>query len=89
MTPQKTRRQPKVAVPAVFAEARDELFHHIMQCGVIDADAAHQTEWFGQTMAYMSERYHELAPEDLAELRLLGERFCQPPKTQTQNTAAD
>ncbi len=88
MTSQKTRRRPTVAVTGVFAEARDELFHHIMQCGVIESDAAHQMEWFGQTMAYMSERYHELAPSDLAELRLLGERFCQPPKTQPQPSGA-
>ena len=88
MTSQKTRRQRTVAAPAAFAEARDELFHHIMQCGVIDAQLEDQAEWFGKTMEYMSERYHELAPEDLAELRLLGERFCQPPKTQTQGSTA-
>jgi hypothetical protein len=88
MTSQKTRRRPTVAVPAVFAEARDELLHHIMQCGVIDSDSAHQMEWFNETMAYMSERYHELGPDDLAQLRQLGERFCQPPKTQTQSSGA-
>jgi hypothetical protein len=73
-------------VTAVFAEARDELFHHIMQCGVINSDTAHQEEWFTETMGYMSERFHELEPAELAELRTLGERFCQPPNRQQQTT---
>jgi hypothetical protein len=54
-----------------------------MQCGVIDADLAHRNEWFDETMAYMADRYHELEPADLAELRVQGERFCQPPKSKT------
>jgi hypothetical protein len=76
----KTRRRPATVAPAAFAEARDELFHHIMQCGVIESDRDHRAEWFNETMEYMAERYHELDPEHLAQLRLLGERFCQPPK---------
>lgn len=89
MTTQKTRRRSKTATAPTFAEARDELFHHIMQCGVIGADEEHQTEWFGQTMSYMADRYHELAPEQLTELRTLGERFCQPPKSATQESESD
>jgi hypothetical protein len=88
MTPQKTRRRPAAAVPAVFAEARDELLHHIMQCGVIGTDDLHMQEWFNETMTYMADRYHELTPGDLADLRKLGERFCQPPRSQTQDAAA-
>jgi hypothetical protein len=88
MTTQPPRRRAPAAVPAVFAEARDELFHHIMQCGVISSDAQHQKEWFDETMTYMAERYHELAPDDLTELRVLGERFCQPPKSQTRDSDA-
>jgi hypothetical protein len=32
-------------------------------------------------MEYMAGRYHELDAAELAELRVLGERFCRPPKT--------
>jgi hypothetical protein len=82
MPQQKSRRRSKVAVTPAFAEARDELFHHIMHCGVIDSDAEHQTEWFDETMDYMASRYHELDEDDFAELRVLGKRFCRPPKNQ-------
>ena len=76
------------ASPSPFEEARDELFQHVMQCGVIGAEVEHQVEWFDQTMAYMTERYPELSPTQLKELRTLGERFAQPPKRQTATTAA-
>jgi len=39
-----------------------------------------QKDWFDNTMEYLTERYHELAPGQLDELRVLGERFAQPPK---------
>jgi hypothetical protein len=64
----------------VFDQARDELFQHIMTCGVVGADEAHQQEWFDDTMKYFTERYPELGEGDLKELRKLGERFAQPPK---------
>jgi hypothetical protein len=32
-------------------------------------------------MYYLTERYHELKPSEMEELRVLGERFAQPPKT--------
>ncbi len=76
------------AVPTPFEEARDELFQHIMSCGVVGADPEHQKEWFDETMAYMTERYHELSPKELQELRTLGERFAQPPKRQPAGSAA-
>jgi len=31
-------------------------------------------------MDYLTERYHELSPSEVGELRVLGERFAQPPK---------
>jgi hypothetical protein len=31
-------------------------------------------------MEYLTERYHELKPSEIGELRVLGERFAQPPK---------
>lgn len=81
MAKQKAKRQREVAVPSPFEEARDELFQQIMQCGVIGASPAHQEEWFRETFAYLSDRYHELSPAQLSELRTLGERFVQPPKS--------
>jgi hypothetical protein len=61
-----------------FAQARDELFSHILRCGVIDALPEHQKDWFDDTMGYIAERYEDLAEDDLGELRTLGERYCQP-----------
>ena len=68
------------AMPTPFEEARDELFQHIIRCGVIGSAPEHQEEWFADTMKYMADRYPELAERDLAELRTLGDRFAQPPK---------
>lgn len=62
-------------------EARDELFQHIMRCGVIGAEPEHQQEWFDATIAYFTERYPELTKLELTQLRTLGERFAQPLKT--------
>jgi hypothetical protein len=68
------------SVPTPFEEARNELFQHIMTCGVAGADAEHQHEWFDDTMKYFAERYPELDEPQMTELRKLGERFAQPPK---------
>ena len=76
------------APPTPFEEARDELFQHVMQCGVIGADPEHQGEWFDQTMAYFTDRFPELTPAQLKELRTLGERFAQPPKGRVTATSA-
>lgn len=77
------RGRRDVAGPTPFEEARDELFQHIMSCGVIGSAVEHQKEWFDDTMAYMTDRFPELPAERLQELRTLGERFAQPPKRQT------
>ena len=68
------------AIPTPFEQARDELFQHIMTCGVVGADLEHQHEWFDDTMKYFAERYPELGEGQMNELRKLGERFAQPPK---------
>ncbi|HZS61047.1 MAG TPA: hypothetical protein VFA43_17360 [Gemmatimonadaceae bacterium] len=91
MAKQKAKRQREVVVPTPFEEARDELFQQIMQCGVIGANSEHQSEWFRETFAYLADRYHELTPAQLTELRTLGERFVQPPKSgpaQSQSESA-
>ena len=77
------RRQREVAVPTPFEEARDEMFQHIMRCGVIGSAPEHQSEWFDDTMSYLADRYHELTAAELKQLRLLGERFVQPPRATT------
>ncbi len=81
----RTRRTTReAAVPTPFDEARDELFQHIMRCGVIGSEPEHVTEWFDDTMGYIAGRYYELSERQLSELRVLGERFVQPPKATAQ-----
>ena len=58
-----------------------------MRCGVIGSDVDHQGEWFGETMKYRSERFHELTADQLNQIRLLGERFVQPPKQNRSSEA--
>jgi hypothetical protein len=76
----KNRQRRVVTPPTPFEQARDELFQQIMRCEVIGAELDHQGEWFTETMAYFAERYPELKPADVNDLRKLGERFVQPPK---------
>lgn len=66
------------APPSPFDQARDEMFQHVMRCGVIGSEPEHQKEWFDETMNYLAERYHELSKKQIAELRVLGERFAAP-----------
>ena len=88
MAKQKNRTMKAPATPSPFEEARDELFQHIMRCGVVGSDPEHQEEWFNETMAYMTDRYPELSPEQMSELRKLGTRFAQPPKKRDDTAAA-
>jgi hypothetical protein len=74
----KKREPRKTAVPTAFEQARDELFSHILRCGVLEAAAEHQKEWFDDTMLYLSDRYVDLEEQDLEQLRTLGERYCRP-----------
>lgn len=64
--------------PSPFDQARDELFSHILRCGVIEADAEQQKAWMDDTMQYLAERYSDLSEEQLTNLRVLGDRFCKP-----------
>ena len=75
----KKRSEPrKLSTPTPFEQARDELFSHILRCGVLEASAEHQKEWFDDTLLYLAERYEALEEAQLAELRVLGERYCRP-----------
>src|SRR6476660_4857036 len=87
MNKKKTRPDPEAVA---FAQARDEMFSHVLRCGVIDALPEHQKDWFDDTMLYLADRYDDLTEEELAQLRQLGERFCQPVqrKVETVETGA-
>src|SRR3989442_3553206 len=75
----KKRSEPrKVSTPTPFEQARDELFSHILRCGVLEAAPEHQKEWFDDTMLYLTDRYPELLEGEITELRLLVERSWRP-----------
>ena len=74
----KKREPRRVATPSVFEQARDELFSHILRCGVLEAAPEHQKEWFDDTMLYLSDRYEGLTEPEMEQLRTLGERYCRP-----------
>ena len=86
MNKKKNRSAPEAAS---FSQARDELFSHILRCGVIEALPEHQKDWFDDTMGYIADRYDDLSDEELAQLRTLGERYCQPVRrTETEVSGA-
>jgi len=72
------KRSTKQQGPTALDQARDELYSHILRCGVLQATPEHQKEWFDDTIEYMAERYPSMSKDDIAELRGLGERYCQP-----------
>jgi len=74
---------------STFDQARDELFSHILRCGVIEATEEHQREWFDDTMEYLAERYEGLNKKDLGSLRVLGERYCRPVIKRTESVPAE
>ncbi len=88
MAKQRSRSTKTPVAPTPFEEARDELFQHIIRCGVVGSAPDHQADWFQETMQYMTERYPELTSTEVGELRKLGERFAQPPKKRDDTAAA-
>jgi len=74
----KGRATTPVSEPSLFDQARDELFSHILRCGVIEADGEQQKAWMDDTMQYLAERYSDLSEEQLTGIRVLGDRFCKP-----------
>ena len=78
MSRQKKPFSKSVSAPSILDQARDELFSHILRCGVVEADVDQQKEWLDDTMQYLAERYQDLDEEQLTQVRLLGERFCRP-----------
>lgn len=80
MAKRQIRRPREATLPTPFEEARDEMFQHIMQCGVIGCEPEDQAIWFDDTMRYIADRFSELTQKELTQIRQLGERFVQPPK---------
>jgi len=78
MSRQRSRGRPTTAPVSPYDQARDELFQHVMRCGVIGSAPEHQTEWFDETMKFLADRYHELSKKEIGDLRVLGERFAAP-----------
>src|SRR5260370_34252260 len=69
----KKRSEPrKTQTPTTFEQARDELFSHILRCGVLEAGPEHQKESFDDTMLYLAYRFVGLSEDEIAQLRLLG-----------------
>ena len=86
----KKRGEPrKYAIPTSFEQARDELFSHILRCGVLEAAPEHQKEWFDDTLLYLADRFSDLAETEMNELRVLGERYCRPVVARTAPVGAD
>src|SRR5207247_8918801 len=77
MTTQRSEPR-KPATPNPVEQARDELCSHRLRCRLLEATPAHQKAWFDDTMLYLAERYDALDEQQLAELRVLGERYCRP-----------
>jgi hypothetical protein len=90
MAKQKKPFSKNTSAPSISDQARDELFSHILRCGVVEADPDQQKEWMDDTMQYLAERYPDLAEEELNQVRILGERFCRPVirKPETAGTGA-
>ncbi|HEY9448376.1 MAG TPA: hypothetical protein VIQ60_01445 [Gemmatimonadaceae bacterium] len=82
-------RHKEVTSSSPFEQARDELFQHIIRCGVLQAAPEHQLEWFEDTMGYIEDRYPELQNSELADLKKLGLRFCEPPKSAAEHEPAN
>jgi hypothetical protein len=82
------RRHAGPAEPSPFEQARDELFQHIMRCGVVGAEPEHVEEWFADTIKYMTDRFPELSEQQIGDLKTLGLRFAQPPKARVETDAA-
>src|SRR5437773_7440968 len=86
----KKRGEPrKYSIPTSFEQARDELFSHILRCGVLEATPEHQKEWFDDTLLYLADRFTDLTESEMNELRVLGERYCRPVVARTAPVAAN
>ena len=83
MAKQQKRNTKAPVVASPFEEARDELFQHIMRCGVVGSDPEHVQEWFDDTMAYMKDRYPELGRNSWTSCANSANGFRSPPRSAT------
>ncbi len=77
MASRKPGKRPEAQLSGID-QARDELFSHILRCGVLEASEQHQKDWFDDTMEYLSDRYDRLTENELGKVRRLGEQYCRP-----------
>ncbi len=63
---------------SVFDRARNELMSQIRHCGVLRATEEQRDAWFKETMEYLEKRYPQVTKEQLAELDVIGRRYCEP-----------
>ena len=68
MSKKKAPRTPS-SMPTAVDQARDELFSHILRCGVLEAAPEHQKEWMDDTMQYLNDRYPNLSAEELGKVQ--------------------
>lgn len=84
----KSKKPRKQYIPTTMEQARDELFSHILRCGVLEAAEEHRKDWFDDAMEYLAERYETLTAAELGQLRTLGERYCRPVTARAETAAA-
>lgn len=58
--------------------ARDELFSHVIRCDVLEAHMDDRADWLADTMDFMAHRYPQLSDIQLAQLKVMGQRFIKP-----------
>ena len=83
----KPRKRPETP-PSGLEQARDELFSHILRCGVLEASEEHQKDWLNDTMEYLADRYDTLTDDELSDVRRLGEQYCRPVIRNSEPVAA-
>ena len=45
-----SKKPRKQHIPTTMEQARDELFSHILRCGVLEAAEDHKKDWFDDAM---------------------------------------
>jgi hypothetical protein len=50
----------------------------IHRCGVLQAAEEERNAWLKETVEYMADRYPNLSRMQLAQLEIVGRRFCAP-----------
>lgn len=85
----RNNRDRKPSTPSALDEARNELFSHIHRCGVLRATEEQQVEWMQDTVDFLHERYPSMTETEIAELKAIGLRFCQPVIVNRDETEAE